>query len=115
MMSRITINLKSSVHKMKSSVVRPVLPSMFTQQTHLEVASDIKIVAPGFNQVKPTDTFDFGAEVPIGNLRREDHTGDIDTVGLGRTAITILTPPKKQRLSTVPQEATDREAIAEKV
>jgi len=112
MMSRITINLKSSVHKMKNSVVRPVLPSMFTQQTHLDVASDIKIVAPGFNQTRTIETFDFGAEVPMGNLRREDHTGDIDKVGLGRAAITILTPPKKQRLSTIPQEKTDWETSA---
>src|SRR6266508_935149 len=107
MMSRITINLKSSVYKMKNSVVRPVLPSMFTQQTHLDVASDLKIVAPGFNQTRTIEAFD----VPMGNLRKGDHTGDTDIVGQGRAAITILTPQnKKQRMSGIAQETSNWDA-----
>ncbi|TFK24399.1 hypothetical protein FA15DRAFT_669631 [Coprinopsis marcescibilis] len=55
MMSRITINLKKSVHKVSDSQVKPEMPSLFTQKTHMEVDPALKIVAPGFNQTQ-TDT-----------------------------------------------------------
>lgn len=106
MMSRITINLKSSVHKMKNNaIIRPDLPSVFTQQTHMNIASNIKIVAPGFNQ-SITDSVDFGVEMSTSNLRR-NHA---DRVGSSQNAITIVAPPqKRQRLSVIPQESSDWE------
>ena len=105
MMSRITISLKSSVEDMKNvDVVRPVLPSMFTQHSRLDVASNIKIVAPGFNQTKTVDSLDFGLEMPINGLRRnQPNLGSPNMIGLGLGPTSILTPNRRQ-LSTIPQE-----------
>ena len=81
---------------------------MFTQQTHMNIASNIKIVTPGFNQTTTTDSVDFGVEMPTSNLRR--NTSSADRVGSGKNAITILAPlPKRQRLSAIPQESPDWE------
>lgn len=50
MMSRITINLKKSVHKVNDpSYIRPVLPSMFTQKDGMDVDTGLRVVVPGFN------------------------------------------------------------------
>jgi len=105
MMSRITISLKSSVADMKNvEVVRPVLPSMFTQHSRLDVASNIKIVAPGFNQTKTVDSLDFGLEMSTNNLRgNQPQSGAAKKLGSGRAAVTIFTPNRPQ-LSTIRQE-----------
>lgn len=105
MMSRITISLKSSVEDMKNvEVVRPVLPSMFTQHSRLDVASNIKIVAPGFNQTKTVDSLDFGLEMSTNNLRGDQpQSGAAKKLGSGKAAVTILTPNRRQ-LSTIQQE-----------
>ena len=105
MMSRITISLKSSVEDMKNvDVVRPVLPSMFTQHSRMDVASNIKIVAPGYNQTKTVDSLDFGLEMPINGLRRnQPNSGTPNMTGLGSGPTSILTP-NRRLLSTIPQE-----------
>jgi len=97
MMSRITISLKSSVEDLKNLDVRPVLPSMFTQHSRMDVASNIKIVAPGYNQMK--DSLDFGLEMPTNGLRRNNQPNS--GLGVGPTA--ILTPNRRQ-LNTIQQE-----------
>jgi hypothetical protein len=108
MMSRITISLKSSVEEMKNvDVVRPVLPSMFTQHSRLDVASNIKIVAPGFNQTKTVDSLDFGLEMPTDNLRRnQPNSAPPNRFAMGTT--TNLTPDRR-KLSTIQQEPWDWE------
>jgi len=115
-MSRITISLRSSVEDLKNvDVVRPVLPSMFTQNSRMDVASNIKIVAPGFNQTKTADSFDFGLQMPINGLRRNQPNSDPpNRLGLGVPVgpTTILTPNRRQ-LSTIQQEF-DWEHITEK-
>ncbi|KAJ2932662.1 hypothetical protein H1R20_g4435, partial [Candolleomyces eurysporus] len=63
MMSRITINLKKSVKKLNDTRVKAELPSMFTQNTQFQVGSNVKIVAPGFNQTQ-TDTLMPTARAP---------------------------------------------------
>jgi len=105
MMSRITISLKSSVEEMKNvDVVRPVLPSMFTQHSRLNVASDIKIIAPGFNQTRTVDSLDFGLEMSTHELRQNQPS----RLGLGNGALTTLTP-NRRKLSTIQQESPDLE------
>ncbi|KAG2010290.1 hypothetical protein CC2G_013127 [Coprinopsis cinerea AmutBmut pab1-1] len=86
MMSRITINLKKSVHKVNDTEVRPEMPSMFTQKTRLEVSGDVHIVAPGFNQPgrsrsKPhchTDTIQSSWEGDVED--EEGHTGSFPMI-----------------------------------
>ncbi|KAF8158500.1 hypothetical protein B0H34DRAFT_846735 [Crassisporium funariophilum] len=58
MMSRITLNLKKSVHKVNDSQIRPEMPSMFTQRSHLTVQghSDIMIATPGGEIKSQTDS-----------------------------------------------------------
>ena len=63
MMSRITINLKKSVHKVNDTRIKAELPSMFTQHTQFQVGSNVNIVAPGFNQRTQTDTI-----IPTGRV-----------------------------------------------
>jgi len=105
-MSRISINLRSSVQKMKNvKVVRPVLPKIFTQHSHLDVASNIKIVAPGFNQTKTVDSLDFGLELSTPDLRRDQpNLGTANTSGSSKDAT-----PNRPRLGTILQESSDLE------
>jgi len=107
MMSRITLNLKKSVRKVKDTVVRPELPSMFTQRSQLDVTPGIKIVAPGFNQTSTVDSIDFGVPVPMSNLSRaaNGNGGSYKNGGKGLKAITIASP-KQMRLSTISQESS---------
>ena len=101
-MSRITISLKSSVEEMTNvDVVRPVLPSMFTQHSRMDVASNIKIVAPGFNQTKTVDSMDFGLEMSAKDLRWNQPTNR-------GGAVTILSP-NRPKLNTINQESSDWE------
>jgi hypothetical protein len=98
MMSRITISLKSSIDEMKNgNVVRPVLPSNFTQHSRLNVSSNIKIVAPGFNQTKTTDSLDFGPEMATRDLWRTQPKFDSHQ--------RVLTP-NRPKLSTTQQESS---------
>ena len=108
MMSRITISLKSSVEAMKNvDVVRPVLPSMFTQNSRMDVASNIRIVAPGFNQTKSVDSLNFGLDMSTNGLRgNQSISAPANRLGLGAT--TILTP-NRRKLSTIQQEPLDWE------
>lgn len=67
-MSRITISLKSSVDEMRNfNVVRPVLPSIFTQQSRMRVTPNIKVV---INQTNTGNSLDFGVELPTMDLLR---------------------------------------------
>ncbi|KAG2010294.1 hypothetical protein CC2G_013131 [Coprinopsis cinerea AmutBmut pab1-1] len=50
MMSRITINLKKSAHKVHDSSVRPEMPTMFGQKSRSETNSGIHVVAPRFSR-----------------------------------------------------------------
>jgi len=110
MMSRITLNLKKSVNKLKDTVVRPQLPSMFTQNSQMNVDPGIKIVAPGFNQASTVDSIDFGVAVPMSNLNRNGAGGSRGGGGggIGSKMITIVSP-KKARLSTITQEGSEWE------
>ena len=86
-------------------VVRPVLPKIFTQHSHLDVASNIKIVAPGFNQTKTVDSLDFGLELSTLDLRRDQpNLGTANTSGSSKDAT-----PNRPRLGTILQESSDLE------
>ncbi|RXW21497.1 hypothetical protein EST38_g4361 [Candolleomyces aberdarensis] len=65
MMSRITINLKKSVKKLNDTRVKAELPSMFTQNTQFQVGSNVKIVAPGFNQTQTDTMLPTGRAPPV--------------------------------------------------
>jgi hypothetical protein len=108
MMSRITINLKQSVHKMNDTTVRPNLPSMFTQQSQMNVSTNINIVAPGFNQRKSPD--DDEEEVSFFVPQDNGIAPQSDTFALGGKggkmgSITIVAPAQRRhRPSAVEQE-----------
>ncbi|EDR13649.1 uncharacterized protein LACBIDRAFT_292466 [Laccaria bicolor S238N-H82] len=105
MMSRITLNLKKSAHKVHDTGIRPELPSLFTQQSRLHANSNIKIVTPGFdNQRRVGPTFG---------------TGSVDTTFLGGgdgdedVAFPMVRVPNYYRrnthLSTITQESSNYE------
>lgn len=88
MMSRITISLKSSVDEMRDiNVVRPVLPSMFTQHSRMRVAQNVKVV---INQNNTGNCLDFGVELPTMDLLRNQPNSD--SAMLSESANTTLTP-----------------------
>jgi len=106
MMSRITLNLKKSVHKVHDTHnIRPELPSVFTQQSRLHANSNIKIVTPGFDNQR-------GAGPTFG-------TDSVDTTFLGGgdgdedVAFPMVRVPSYYRrnthLSTITQESSNYE------
>lgn len=105
MMSRITLNLKKSVHKVHDPHIRPELPSLFTQQSRLHPNSNIKIVTPGFDnqrRVGPTFATDSVDTTFLGS-------GDWD----GDVAFPMVRVPNYYRrnthLSTITQESSNYE------
>jgi len=96
MMSRITISLKSSVEEGKTvGIVRPVLPSMFTQNSRMGVPSNVRIVTPSFDQTKTTDSLGYGLDMSTkGLLGAQPSSGPTNRLGLSPTA--ILTPNRRQ-------------------
>src|SRR3982751_5345230 len=72
MMSRITLNMKKSVHKMNRLGMKAELPSMFTQRSHLTVQDNLKIMAPGFGErTTGLDISTFGDDI-LGSVSQND-------------------------------------------
>ena len=106
MMSRITLNLKKSVHKVHDTGIRPELPSLFTQQSRLHANSNIKIVTPGFDSqrgVGPT----FAGKDSVDTTFLGGGDGDEDV------AFPMVKVPNYYRrnthLSTITQESSNYE------
>lgn len=105
MMSRITLNLKKSVHKVHDDHIRPELPSLFTQQSRLHANSNIKIVTPGFDNQRGAGPIFSTDSVDTTFLGSGDGDGDV--------AFPMVGVPNYYRrnthLSTITQESSNYE------
>lgn len=108
MMSRITISLKSSVEDMKNvNVVRPLLPSAPTQQSHLDIASNIEIV---IKQTRSVDSSPDFVELSTMDLKRNQSNPGVDNrKAEPNKAGTTIRKSRRGRLSPIQQESSDWE------